>query len=82
MKTIDLFFNSFFTVLNLVCAFAWILTFANSIDMAGSFLNWCNINGPMAGAGIAIFAFVLAVLVCSAVGCIMGTKHILTASNK
>jgi hypothetical protein len=36
----------------------------------------------MAGAGIAIFAFVLAVLVCSAVGCIMGTKHILTASNK
>lgn len=28
--------------------FAWILTFAHSIDMAGSFANWCNINGPMA----------------------------------
>lgn len=62
--------------------FVWILTFANSIEMAGSFENWCNINGPMAGTGLAIFVFVLAIFAGSAVGCIMWTKHILTATNK
>lgn len=54
---------------------AWILTFANSIEMAGSFENWCNINGQMAGTGIVLFVFVLAIFVCMAVGCIMWTKH-------
>lgn len=82
MKTSDLFFSSFFMVFNLVCAFAWILTLANRIEMAGSFANWCNINGPMAGTGLAIFVFVLALFVGSAVGCMMWTKHILTATNK
>lgn len=62
--------------------FVWILTFANSIEMAGNFGNWCNINGPMAGTGLAIFVFVLAIFAGSAVGCIMWTKHILTATNK
>lgn len=62
--------------------FAWILLFAKSIEMAGSSENWCNINGPMAGTGLAIFVFVLAIFAGSAVGCIMWTKHILTATNK
>lgn len=75
MKTFDLFFSSLFTTLSIVICLAWILIFANSIAMAGSFANWCNINGPMAGTGIALFVFVLAIFVCMAVGCIMWTKH-------
>lgn len=75
MKTIDLFFSSLFTTLSLVMCFAWILTFANSIEMAGSFANWCNINGPMAGTSIFLIVFVFAIFVCMAVGCIMWTKH-------
>jgi hypothetical protein len=75
MKTFDLFFSSFFSALSLVMCMAWILTFANSIEMAGSFENWCNINGQMAGTGIVLFVFVLAIFVCMAVGCIMWTKH-------
>lgn len=59
--------------------FAWILYFANCIAMAG---NLSNINGPMAGTGLAIFVFVLAIFAGSAVGCIMWTKHILMATNK
>lgn len=82
MKTFDLFFSSLFTTLVIVMCFAWILTFANSIAMAGSFANWCNINGPMAGTGLAIFVFVLAIFAGSVVGCMMWTKHILTAKNK
>lgn len=31
----------------------------------------------MAGTGIALFIFVLAIFVCMAVGCIMWTKHII-----
>lgn len=62
--------------------FAWILNFANCIAMAGNLSNWCNINGPMAGTGLAIFVFVLAIFAGSAVGCIMWTKHILMATNK
>lgn len=62
--------------------FAWILTFVFSIEMAGSFANWCNINGPMAGTALAIFVFVLAIFAGSEVGCIMWTKQILTATNK
>lgn len=82
MKTFDLFFSSLFTTLSIVMCFVWILTFANSIEMAGSFANWCNINGPMAGTGIAIFVFVLAIFAGSAVAGMMWTKHILTANNK
>lgn len=82
MKTFDLFFSSLFTTLVIVMCFDWILTFANSIAMAGSFANWCNINGPMAGTGLAIFVFVLAIFAGSVVGCMMWTKHILTANNK
>lgn len=82
MKTTDLFLSSLLTTLSLVMCLAWILAFANSIAMAGSFANWCNINGPMAGTGLAIFVFVLAIFAGSAVGCMMWTKHILTNNNK
>lgn len=82
MKITDLFFSSLLTTLSITVCLAWILTLANSIDMAGSFDKWCNINGPMAGTALAIFVFVLAIFAGSAVGCIMWTKHILTATNK
>ncbi len=82
MKTTDLFFSSLFTTLSIVICFAWILTFANSIAMAGSFENWCNINGPMAGTGLAIFVFVLAIFAGSAVGCMMWMKQTIKAINK
>lgn len=81
MKTFDLFFSSLFTTSSIVMCFVWILIFANGIEMAGSFENWCNINGPMAGAGIAIFVFVLAIFAGSAFCCIMWTKQILTGDN-
>lgn len=82
MKTTDLFLSSMLTTLSITVCLAWILTFENSIEMAGTFENWCNINGPMAGTGIVLFVFVLAIFAGSAVGCIMWTKHILTANNK
>lgn len=82
MKTSDLFFSSLLTTLSITVCLAWILTFANSIDMAGSFENWYNLNGPMAGTGIALFVFVFAIFAGSAIACMMWTKHILTANNK